>query len=351
MESYNRAERKNSMESRRRKSKIVDLNYFVSETSAKIQDLQEILNEEKQKNLTLEAKFESIHHEMALKSIEMEERILKLKSTQRKIRNGHLQALSPIKELEIVEDAHSRLQGSIKDILQEATDLVSIKESEIIKSFDMKLASICQELENKRKFKAIEITTGKEKDEKYSEEAEILKASASYIESKNKTLSEQNRQLRIELSTRETEVNTVKKKLKIMLSTEKIRPDSQSPFKRIRNQNLEQSIQSRGSSSDSRSQRYENIVQKLKQLLEIERSNLRAAKTAFTSEMEYKNEIEKILRGCVDDVKSEILKKKGQSKKGESEAEKKILIEELLKTEEILNKIYDRAYPKSILKR
>ena len=95
---------------------------------------------------------------------------------------------------------------------------------------------------------------------------------------------------------------------------------------RMRNPLNTQSAESRSTSSDSRSQRYETIIQKLKQLLEIERSNLRAAKTAFTVEMEYKTEIEKILRGCIEDIKIEILKKKGQSKKGESENEKKILL-------------------------
>ena len=67
--------------------------------------------------------------------------------------------------------------------------------------------------------------------------------------------------------------------------------------------------------------------------------------------MEYKNEIEKILRACVEDIKMEILKKKGQSKRGESEHEKKFLIDELMNTEDFLNKVYDRAYPKSLLKR
>ena len=344
--------RKDSAEGRRKKSRVFEINFPNIDQSLRVQELQDLLTEEKKRNAQFEAKFDSIHHEMAVKSIEMEEKIIKLKYTQRKVRNGHLQAINPIKELEIVEDAHSRLQGSIKDILEEATDLVSIKEGEIVKSFDTRLAAICSELEEKRKRKTIEISVSKDKEEKYKAEAEMLKASASYIESKNKTLTEQNRQLKIELSTRESEVNAVKSRIKMLKATpDKNRTDSQSPFTRAKNPLHGQSIESRSSSSDSRSQRYENIVQKLKQLLDIERNNLRAAKTAFTAEMEYKTEIEKILRACVDDIKGEILKKKGQSKKGESEGEKKVLIDELLKAEDVLNKIYDRAYPKSLLKR
>jgi hypothetical protein len=317
----------------------------------RLQEIMNLINEEKFNNSQLEAKFENIHQEIAIKSIENEQRILKLKETQQRIRNNVPSAQKHIKELEIIEEAHQKLQNSIQDILKEASNLVAVQENEIIKNFDTKLSAICTELEEKRKRKAIEIIKNKEKEEKYTQEAEILKKSAGYIETKNKTLEEQNRQLKIELSTREAEINVVKKRIESMKSIQNPRLGTESPLNFIRNPLHSQSIQSRSSSSDSRSLRYETIIQKLKQLIDIEKTNLRAAKTAYTNEMEYKTEIEKILRTCVDDVKQEILKKKGQFKKGEIDSEKKIIIDELLNTEDILNKIYDRAYPKSLLKR
>ena len=320
-----------------------------SDKNNRLQELQDMLHEEKLKNASLENRFEEVHHEMAVKSIEMEERIVKLKDTLRRVRNGFLQQQKPLKELEIVEDAHNKLQGTIKEILKDASELASIKENEIIKNFDSKLSEICEELENKRQKKNLEISMNKEKEEKYTAEAEMLKASANYIDSKNKTLEEQNKQLKIEFNARESEIRTLRKKISSLKSSQKSRPDTQSPFVRIKNPSHMQSI--RSTSSDSKSQRYDSIVSKLKQMIEIEKSNLRAAKTAYTSEMEYKTEIEKTLRACVDDIKQEILKKKSQLKKGEIQGEKKILIDELLNAEDILNKIYDRAYPKSLLKR
>ncbi|OMJ66022.1 hypothetical protein SteCoe_37285 [Stentor coeruleus] len=342
--------RKESQESFKKRGRLGS-NATASDKNIRVQELHEILIEEKQRNNELENRFEEIHKEMALKSIEMEQRIIKLKETLKKVRNGYVKTQNPIKELEIVDDVNSKLQGSIKEILKEASELVSVKENEIIKSFDFKLSEICAELEDKRKKKNKEIAANKEKEEQYTAEAEMLKKSANYIESRNKNLEEHNKQLKVELNARESELLALKKRILTMTTPLQIRPESQSPFTRIRNPLTAHSLASRSSSSDSRSQRYDTIVLKLKQLIEIERSNLRAAKTAFTAEMEYKTEIEKILRSCVDDVKMEILKKKGQIRKIELDGEKKVILDELLAAEDFLNRVYDRAYPKSLLKR
>jgi uncharacterized protein YlxP (DUF503 family) len=342
--------KKDSQESFRKRTRLYS-NATNSEKNLRIQELLEQIQEEKNKQASLENRLSEVHHEMALKSIEMEERIMKLKEILKKTRNKYNLTAAPIKELEIVEDAHNRLQGSVREILKEASDLAASKENEIIKNFDEKLSNICAELEEKRKKKNLEITLNKEKDEKYKVEAEMLKASASYIENKNRTLEEQNKQLRVEFSIRESETETLKKRLQGLKHARNLRNESQTPYVRFRAGVSQDSSASRSTSSDATSQRYDSIVNKLKQLIEIERNNLRAAKTAYTAEMEYKTEIEKLLRSCVEDVKQEILKKKSMFKRGEAQDEKKVILDELLTIEDLLNRIYDRAYPKSLLKR
>ena len=60
--------------------------------------------------------------------------------------------------------------------------------------------------------------------------------------------------------------------------------------------------------------RYEDITIRLKKLLEQEKRNLRYVKTMVATEIETKNSLEKLLRTCVDDVKSEIAKKRSEKK-------------------------------------
>ena len=342
--------KKESQEGLRKRTRLYS-NASNSDKNIRMQELQDLIQEEKTKQQSLDNRLNEIHHEMALKSIEMEERIIKLQEILKKTKNKHHQSQPPIKELEIVEDAHNRLQGSIREILKEASDLAASKESEIIKNFDTKLSSICEELEEKRKKKNLEITMNKAKDEKYQAEAEMLKDSAAYIESKNRTLQEQNKQLKVEFSIRESETETLKKRILNLKHAQSARAEPSTPFNRFRGNVSHDGSESRSKSSDATSQRYESIVAKLKQLIEVERSNVRAARTAYTAEMEYKTEIEKMLRGCVEDVKQEILKKKSMFKRGEAQDEKKVILKELLSVEDLLNRIYDRAYPKSLLKR
>jgi hypothetical protein len=47
--------------------------------------------------------------------------------------------------------------------------------------------------------------------------------------------------------------------------------------------------------------------------LEGEKRSLRQVKTICAKEIDQKNQLEKVLRQCVDDVKAEIQKKKGES--------------------------------------
>lgn len=49
-------------------------------------------------------------------------------------------------------------------------------------------------------------------------------------------------------------------------------------------------------------------------MLENEKKTLRQVKTMCAAEIEIKNQLEKVLRNCVEDVKKEITKKKSESK-------------------------------------
>ena len=66
--------------------------------------------------------------------------------------------------------------------------------------------------------------------------------------------------------------------------------------------------------SSARVARYEELTLRLKQLIQKEKLNLRMVKTLISGEIEQRNLLEKYLRLCVDDVKAEITKKRGEQK-------------------------------------
>ena len=115
--------------------------------------------------------------------------------------------------------------------------------------------------------------------------------------------------------------------------------------------------------------RFENLIYRLKKIMEAEKKALRQVKTLCSKEIEQKNFLEKILRQCVDDVKNEIQKKKTEGKvqyyskpqasgfrqnknvKGElddrnlTKAEREKILEVLMSQERVLTLLYDKTFP------
>jgi len=59
--------------------------------------------------------------------------------------------------------------------------------------------------------------------------------------------------------------------------------------------------------------RYEDLINRLKKLLDNEKKNLRLVKTMSASEIDTRNHLESILRKCVTDVQDEIARKRSQN--------------------------------------
>ena len=116
--------------------------------------------------------------------------------------------------------------------------------------------------------------------------------------------------------------------------------------------------------------KYENLIAKLKRVYENEKKHLRQVKTLCSKEIDQKNQLEKILRQCVDDVKGEINKKRTEGKAtfynnprkmmmhrmpqaGDVHeefqqldvAEKEKILEVLVSQERVLTLLYDKTFP------
>ena len=112
--------------------------------------------------------------------------------------------------------------------------------------------------------------------------------------------------------------------------------------------------------------RYEQVIKKIKKMIEAERRKLRDIKTVYSKEIEVKTQLEQLLRQWVDDVKLEISKKRSENKvmyytnkrgatqstKGKknelNQEEREKVVEVLLSQERVLTLLYDKTFPPKV---
>ena len=141
----------------------------------------------------------------------------------------------------------------------------------------------------------------------------------------------------------------LKQNLQIYKSTniEPLAPISRGKSARVR------SAVSRTSEKGAPNQ-YETVINKLKRMIELDQKNNRAARTAYSRELEGKKELESLLRQCVDDVKSHISKKRSEQRvhvNDNSIDDIEKVIDILLSQERVLTLLYDKTFPpRSVMK-
>lgn len=97
--------------------------------------------------------------------------------------------------------------------------------------------------------------------------------------------------------------------------------------------------------------RAENVISRLKSALQKEKKKVQQLKTLYIKELESKSSLEKVLRGCIEDVKDDIFaaqKERTRKLPMQNEAldkkERTNLVEKLINDERILTLIYDKTF-------
>ena len=253
------------------------------------------------------------------------------------------------RNLQRINQMHSALVEQIQGIQGKTVGLLQSQEKEIIKDYNSVLNEKYNEINQKKIKKLQKMETHNEKETKLTEELEWRKSRIENVESKNKELHKENSELKVQVKAHENDQKILQKELetitqknsflkkKLQKAKSNYSPDKKDPIK------LEEPERSESNPFF----RHEQIVQKLKRMLELERKNLRIARTAYAKELENKTELEGILRKCVEDVKNEIAKKRSEQrlKSQDTEEDLEKVIEVLLSQVRVLTLLYDKTFP------
>lgn len=266
------------------------------------------------------------------------------------------------KNLEQISQYHGEIIDKISTVQFKTMKLLKEQEVEIVKEFNEKLTEKCKELEDEKK-KESEKNELNQKENRLHEELEYNKSKIDAIDETNKRLTQKNAELKIKLKSHDQDkrileeqidgLREVNERLKKNLDIVKGIP-SRPTSTMVRGKSARvRSAVSRVSEKEMPNQ-YQVVINKLKKMIELEQKNSRAARTAYSRELEAKKELENLLRACVDDVKTHITKKRGEQRlygfdKSVEDLEK--VIEILLSQERVLTLLYDKSFPpRSVMK-
>jgi len=296
------------------------------------------------------------------------------------------------KRMEEIAGLHSKILDNVNNIQLKTSKVLLDQEKDIIRFFNNKINEIKKQFEEERIKRGKKDQSYEVKEKQLIAELEWIKDIAQKIDQENHTLMKKYMDLKAQYSTQENdreillrEVILKKKKNAILKSQidqyEKVLEDvskekeaqvngledleeknddeedyydTQNDFHKRRTQMSSAAQDRPGRAFTATSQaRTDNVITKLKSALQREKRKVQQLKTLYIKELESKSILEKVLRGCIEDVKEDIFtvqKDKGSSKKPNlqnellDKKERNNLVEKLINDERILTLIYDKTF-------
>eukprot|EP00359_Climacostomum_virens_P008042 CAMPEP_0204915924 /NCGR_PEP_ID=MMETSP1397-20131031/13836_1 /ASSEMBLY_ACC=CAM_ASM_000891 /TAXON_ID=49980 /ORGANISM="Climacostomum Climacostomum virens, Strain Stock W-24" /LENGTH=432 /DNA_ID=CAMNT_0052088185 /DNA_START=1 /DNA_END=1299 /DNA_ORIENTATION=+ len=275
------------------------------------------------------------------------------------------------KNLSRIHELQDKVIENISYIQQKTSKILQTQEEDIVKQFNSKLSIKERELEEEKRKKLEGVGNFAEKETQLVRELELMRASIEFIESKNKKLTAENQELKIEYRSQENDREILMRQIvQLKRETAALKEElakykeglvsvRAEEFSIDKNEASMPSLHQRGESggiNDESLNRYEQVITRLKRMVELERKNLRAARTAHAKELESRTELEQLLRKCVDDVKQEIQRRRNEQRLRTKDpdltpADREKIIEVLLSQERVLTLLYDKTFPPRVVTR
>ena len=363
----------NSAKKRRDPREAVSQNNL--ELQGKLVELQDQLEKERERVKQMELEMESRQERYIRREKEYRK---SLSEYEAEVRSRKNYTAVPVGEqshrnMEKVKKLHGVIEQNIASIQKKTSMILDEHKIDVSRQFQTKLNEILKNLEDEKKKKLDGVGNFAEKELKLVRELELMKASADLIESKNQSLAEENKAISREFQEQESDREQLSRhvvdlkresahlkeelakyrELSMSISGQSSRAEfvpkgAKTTGSRFRSVN--------SSVQDDITVKYESVVTKLKRMLEIEKKNLMEARTTYSKELESKTELENLLRQCVEDVKSEITRRRVEQKSSIREPEisqqdREKIIEVLLSQERVLTLLYDKTFPpRSVVK-
>lgn len=300
-----------------------------------IADLQRKLNEEQDKNRSLE---DQMKHRVASFVMRESQTKNKIEALERRLNSG-TDYDEHKKRMSVIENMHKSIVGGLECIQNNTAKVLQDQEKDLMRAFRARLQDVSKELEAQRSRKGEHSTELKARHRRVVAELHEAQELAQTFDRKNQQLAAENQKLQERLRTREDdraaylkelmlarkEANKLKQQIKEMEEKESSAKPSKNATdgkaeQRQREFSQKQMDQARQMENRNRAYEremsYRNAVQELKRMVEAERRTSRANKQHMNALLQARTELEVLLQHCLDDVKSEIARHQAEEDKG-----------------------------------
>lgn len=251
--------------------------------------------------------------------------------------------------MRIIKDSYQNMFDSLQLMQEKIQEMLTMKEEALGAVFNSKLKEMIKQLEKEKREKFEFLDSLAEKETKLRQELELLKASVFVIESKNDALEKKNKKLAIDGKIKDLEIEGLKKKmfefkkqklrlppLEIPRSNSTVPESVASDIRASPMLTLNPNMTEREEISSLNNQ---SFIYKLQKQLKVEKQNCRAAREAYTREIENKSELFRIVQECYEETKEHTAQIKMSSNKKMKDYLRQKFLDQLATRETILELI------------
>lgn len=350
-----------------------------------IAELQNQLDNEKQKNRSLEDQFKyRIAHFMKRETQTKN----KIESLERRLNDGtdhdeHLQRMA------VIENMHKSVILGLDCIQTNTAKILQDQEKDLMRAFRARLQEVSKDLEIQRSRKGEAGTEMQARNRRLVQDLKEAQELAQTFDKMNQQLTADNQKLQEKLRTRDDDRQCLLRELVLARKEnarlkaqvkdggagggaasggeQAARSDSEAQASRSRTFSQKQIEQTRLQQTHNkqyeREVRYRDAVTRLKRMVEAERKTVRGLKQQQADMLQQRTEIEVLLKQCLDDVKAEIMRHKLEHERKDGSApgpgvpitamsvhelgmqDRERVLELLLSQQRVVQLLYSKAFP------
>lgn len=284
-----------------RRKKLPGIN---ADLDGKIQELLEFLEEEKEKN-----------RDLLSGNLAKQEKMIKREKEFKRTLAEYEEALHPFRELspqdsigryrQKLQKSHVKVLEKIDHFQHQTVHFLQEQEKLIVKDMNQELNSCYKSIQDNEKFNTKKKTSAS----KASLHKEILfcRSEVEKVEMRNNVLQKSNKELVNEFKSYGNDIDVLRNSIALLrqrnfalknelqgLRDKGMMSKTQSSFAGKPKVVMSERVFT--SKNDNR------IIESLKRLIEIEKKNLRAARNAYSRELQERSELEDVLRQAIDDI-------------------------------------------------